>query len=428
MTHQLTLADAQSLDARFAAATRREHYLIPTKDGKELIYFCGNSLGLQPRKVKEYLLEELKDWANLGVEGHFHAKRPWFDYHKQFSGHVSNLVGALPHEVVVMNNLTVNLHLLMVTFYRPTGRQYKVIMEGGAFPSDQYAVESQVRLQGLDPEESIVEFQPRPGEHTLRTDDILAKIEEHGEETALLLMGGVNYYTGQFFDLKNITKVAQRLGIKVGFDLAHAAGNVPLSLHDWDVDFACWCSYKYLNSGPGGSSGVFIHERNARNTSLPRFAGWWGHDEKERFLMKKGFKPMDTAEGWQLSNAQILPMAAHLAALELFEEVGMKSLREKSVELTSFAESCIHSINQKLGLQVNVITPSNPDERGCQLSLVFAKDGKKIFQALSAAGVVADWREPDVIRIAPVPMYNTFEEVWRFASILEHSITNANRN
>jgi kynureninase len=422
MKVDISLEGAKALDLQFSGATRRGDYLIPGREGKELIYFCGNSLGLQPLKAQEYVLQELADWAELGVEGHFHGKRPWFDYHKQFAAPLSRLVGALPQEVVVMNNLTVNLHLLMVTFYRPTGRQYKIIMEAGAFPSDQYAVETQVRLQGMEPEEAIIELEPRPGEHTLRTEDILQKIEEHAEETALVLMGGVNYYTGQFFDLKAISSTARKYGIKVGFDLAHAVGNVVLSLHEWDVDFACWCSYKYLNSGPGGSSGVFIHERNAQNTSLPRFGGWWGHDERERFLMRKGFKPMPTAEGWQLSNAQILPMAAHLAALELFDQVGMTALREKSLSLTAFAQACIDQINQRNNHPIQIITPTNTAERGCQLSLIFKKDGKRIFSSLQQAGIVADWREPDVIRIAPVPMYNTFEEVWNFARHLEQSL------
>lgn len=428
----LSLAWAKNADERYASTTKRELFHIPKHQGEDCIYFCGNSLGLQPKSVEKFVLEELEDWKNLGVEGHFHARRPWFGYHKFLAPATARLVGALPHEVVVMNNLTVNLHLLLISFYKPSFKQYKVIMEAGAFPSDQYALESQVCMHDLDPEECIIELAPRTGEHTLRKEDILSAIETHGAETALIMMGGVNYYTGQWYPMKEISEAARKFGIRVGFDLAHAAGNVPLQLHDWDVDFACWCSYKYLNSGPGGSSGVFIHERHAQNTSLHRLAGWWGHDEGERFKMKKGFKPMPTAEGWQLSNAQILSMAAHLASLELFDEVGMTPLREKSLALTAFAEKLVREINHELKDPssedlIHIITPSDPEDRGCQLSLVIPEIGKSVFEFLSQQGVVADWREPDVIRIAPVPLYNTFEEVWRFGEILRKGILSVKR-
>jgi kynureninase len=339
-------------------------------------------------------------------------------YHKYFLEQSAHIVGAKESEVVIMNTLTTNLHLMMVSFYRPWVHRHKILMEAGAFPSDQYAMESQVRFHNWDPADSIIEIAPRPGEDTLRTEDILTAIQEAGDELSLLMMGGVNYYTGQLYDMEAITRAGHAVGARVGFDLAHAAGNVPLKLHDWGVDFAVWCSYKYLNSGPGGPSGIFIHERHGNNPDLPRFAGWWGHDEGERFLMKKGFIPMKGAAGWQLSNAQIFGMAAHKVSIDMFHEVGMPALRAKSERLTGYLEFLIDDINTK-GKHYNIITPRNPKERGCQLSILTGEGGKALFDYLTENGVVADWREPNVVRVAPVPMYNSFEDVWRFADLLD---------
>ena len=386
-----------------------------------MIYYCGNSLGLQPKTVTSHVMRELEDWQRLGVEGHFHGRNPWFEYHKQFQPLLANLVGAKPKEVVAMNTLTTNLHLHMVSFYRPTAKKFKIMVEGAAFPSDHYTVESQANFHGFNYQEAIIELQPREGEEALRTEDILSKIEEHKDELALILLGGVNYYTGQFFEIEKISAKAKMCGITIGLDLAHAVGNVPLELHDWDIDFAAWCTYKYLNSGPGGVSGIFVHEKHGKNPNLPRFAGWWGYDEETRFLMKKGFKPMEGAAGWQLSNAQILPMASLLASLEVFEEAGgVKALREKSELLTGYMEFLIQKVNSHLGSeQFKIITPKEPSQRGCQLSIIAASDGKATFDYLTKNGVIADWREPDVIRIAPVPLYNGFEEAFDFAELLK---------
>jgi kynureninase len=412
-----SLAFAQQLDSQDSLAHFRERFHIPSPNGSPAIYFCGNSLGLQPKTVKSAIEQELEDWKNLGVEGHFHGKNPWFHYHKFLTEKAAQIVGGTNKEVVIMNNLTVNLHLMMVSFYRPTKERFKIITEAGAFPSDQYALESQARFHGHNPDKAIIELKPRRGEETLHTEDILEAIEEHKDELALVMMGGVNYYTGQLFDMEKITITAQKVGAFVGFDLAHAAGNVPLELHKWGVDFAVWCTYKYLNSGPGGTSGVFVHERHANKPDLPRFAGWWGHSEKERFLMKKGFIPEEGAAGWQLSNAQIFPMAIHKASLEIFDEAGMENLRAKSEKLTGFLEYLLND-TFKNG-EIRIITPSNPKERGCQLSLVAKENGKKVFDYLSKNNVIADWREPNVIRIAPTPLYNTFEEVFRFVELLK---------
>jgi kynureninase len=418
---------ADSLDRQFATSSRRDNFHLPQHNGRPAIYFTGNSLGLQPKNTQELVLEELEDWAQLGVEGHFHGRRPWFAYHKHLTEATARLVGALPHEVVVMNNLTVNLHLLLVTFYRPSSAKYRVLMEASAFPSDQYAIESQVRWHGFTPEDAILELSPVPGSYTVDTEDILRTIRDHRNSLALVMLSGVQYYTGQWFDMQAIAAESRKYGIVVGFDLAHAAGNVPMQLHDWEVDFACWCTYKYLNSGPGGTSGVFIHERHVQDTSLPRFAGWWGHSEEERFKMQKGFKAIPTAEGWQLSNAQILPMAAHLAALKWFDELGMEALRAKSMALTGFAVEVLQRVNawavaQGMGEPIRLITPLDPAQRGAQLSLLVPDIGRRVFEKLSAEGVVADWREPDVIRVAPVPLYNTFEEVYRFGVCLQGAL------
>jgi kynureninase len=420
MTFENTLQFAIQLDQQDPLRKYRDRFHIPKHNGKDCIYFTGNSLGLQPKSTRKFIEEELSDWENLGVEGHFHAKkRPWFHYHKFSKEALAEIVGAKPEEVVSMNNLTSNLHLMMVSFYQPTKTKFKIVMEAGAFPSDQYAVESQLRFHGFDPEIALIEITPRQGEYTLRTEDITQIIEKEGDSIALILFGGVQYYTGQFFDLKRITETGHKVGAKVGFDLAHAIGNVPLNLHDSGADFAVWCSYKYLNSGPGGVSGIFVHERHAKDKDLPRFAGWWGHDEQERFKMQKGFKPMEGADGWQLSNVNVLSSAAHLASLEIFAEVGMKALRKKSKLLTGFLEYLLNSLKTD---SVLIITPSNPIDRGCQLAIVENKNGKKIFDALTKAGVVADWREPEVIRVAPVPLYNSFEDVYNFYSIFKMAL------
>lgn len=416
MDFKADLSYAQSLDQNDPLKAYREKFFIPKHEGKDSIYFTGNSLGLQPKSTRKYIEEELQAWEKLGVEGHFHAKRPWFSYHHFLTPQTARLVGAKESEVVVMNSLTVNLNLLMVSFYRPNAKRNKILIEGGAFPSDYYAVQQQIRFHGYDPAEAMLELKPRIGEHTLRTEDITEYIQTHGEEIALVMLGGVNYYTGQFFDLEAITKAGHEAGAVVGFDLAHTAGNLPLKLHDWGPDFATWCTYKYLNSGPGGTSGIFVHDRHANNHDLLRFAGWWGNDEQTRFQMKHEFIPASGAQGWQQSNAQILSMAAHLASLEIFDEVGMDKLREKSIKLTGYLEWLIH---QSTGLGFEVITPDDPNQRGCQLSLLTGDNGKALFEKLQKHGVVADWREPNVIRVAPVPLYNTFEDVYRFVEILK---------
>jgi len=398
----------------------RSKFFIPQHKGSDCIYLTGNSLGLQAKSTSQYVQQELDDWAKLGVEGHFHAKNPWMPYHEIFPRQLSAIVGCLPHEVVVMNQLTVNLHLLMVSFYRPTKERYKIICEAKAFPSDQYAFESQARYHGFDPDDAIVEVSPREGEYTLRTEDIVTAIEKHGDSIALVLFGGVNYYTGQRFDMETITRVAHKVGAYAGFDLAHAVGNVSLQLNAWNVDFACWCSYKYLNSGPGGVAGVFINEQHAVNKDIPRFAGWWGYTKETRFKMEKGFEAIQTAEGWQLSNAPILSMAAHKASLDIFEEAGMVRLREKGKKLSAYLHYILDDINRRMFEKViEVITPVDEKERGCQVSMLMLKSGKEVFAALSEQGVIADWREPNVIRVAPVPLYNTFEDVWKFGNIIE---------
>jgi kynureninase len=414
--YENTLAFARQSDAEDPLKKYRQQFHIPLQNGKEVIYFCGNSLGLQPKSVKKTIEEELEKWQNLAVEGHFTGDNPWFTYHKQFKEPVARLVGALPHEVIVMNNLTTNLHLMLVSFYQPTAKRFKIITEKGAFPSDQYALESQVRYHGYNPDEAIIDISPREGECTLRTEDILEVIEQHRQELALVMMGGLNYYTGQVFDMPAITKAGHNAGAFVGFDLAHAVGNVMLHLHRWNVDFAVWCTYKYLNSSPGGVAGAFIHERHADNSQLPRFAGWWGHNEEERFQMRKGFKPIYGADGWQLANAPILLMAAHKAALAIFDEAGMEAITHKSKKLTGYLEFLLKT-SPAVERAIQIITPAEPDKRGSQLSLLVKEGGKQLFEQISAAGVIADWREPNAIRVAPTSLYNTYEEVFRFNEI-----------
>jgi len=410
---------ALQADAADPLRTFRQEFFFPTREEKPYLYFCGNSLGLQPKNTVKFVIQELEDWQKMGVEGHFHGKNPWFYYHHFLHPAYTSLLGAREKEIVMMNTLTVNLHLMMATFYRPTAQRYKILIEGQAFPSDQYALDSQALLRGFDPAQAIVEIFPRTGEYILRTEDIIAQIDDLGPSLALVMMGGVNYYTGQFFNLPEITRAAHRCGAIAGFDLAHAAGNIPLKLHEWQVDFAVWCTYKYLNSGPGGVGGCFIHQYHGDNTHLPRMAGWWGHDEKERFKMERHFNAQSGAQGWQISNAQILPMAAHWAAMEGFNRAGMPALRNKSVKLTAYLEDCIHKINKTLRrTEIEIITPADPESRGCQLSIRAIHHGRSLHKYLTEQLVIADWREPDVIRVAPVPLYNSFEDVYQLASLI----------
>lgn len=423
MEYKNSLEFAQELDRNDPLGLFREQFHIPEVNGKPCVYLTGNSLGLQPKSTADVIQQELDDWARYGVEGHFEARNPWYSYHELFSEPVARLVGAKEEEVVIMNSLTTNLHLLMVSFYQPTQERYKIICEAKAFPSDQYALESQVKFHGLDPDECIIEVAPRQGEHHIRHEDIKAAIDEHGASTALVMFGGVNYYSGQVFNMQKIAAWAHEAGTIVGFDLAHGAGNVKLKLHDWNVDFACWCTYKYLNSGPGGVSGAFIHERHVKNPDLIRFAGWWGHDKDTRFLMEKGFQPMPTAESWQLSNAPIMTMACHKAALAMFEEVGMDKLTEKSKLLTGYLDFIIKEISERAsGAELEIITPEG-EQRGCQLSVLTHGAGKELFEKITQAGVIADWREPNVIRMAPVPLYNSFEDIHRFGEILTNALS-----
>ncbi|MGB1038875.1 MAG: kynureninase [Bacteroidia bacterium] len=398
------------------AKYRGQFFMPPGKTRSEQLYFTGNSLGLQPKSVKDFIQQELDDWQKFGVEGHFHGKNPWFSYHHFFEKE-AKVVGAKADEVVVMNNLTVNLHLLLVSFYRPTKSRYKIIMEAGAFPSDMYVIESQVKHHGFSYDDAVIELTPREGEHHLHTEDIVKAIQDAGDELALVFFSGVQYYTGQAFNIPAITNAAHDVGALAGFDCAHAAGNVKMELHDWGVDFAAWCTYKYMNSGPGGVSGVFVHEKHGNNPETPRFAGWWGHKESERFQMKRGYIPEPGAAGWQLSNAPVLTMAAHKASLEMFDEVGMDALVAKGKLLNSFMEQVVldaQAANDKL--EFEIITP---EERGCQLSMLTNENGKALFDYLTENDVIADWREPNVIRLAPVPMYNSFMDVWEFGELLK---------
>lgn len=411
---------ARGLDQNDPIRHMRDAFFIPKMPtGADRIYLCGNSLGLQPKRTADFVEQELEDWKNLGVDGHFEARKPWMPYHEFLTKQMAAVVGGLPHEVVVMNSLTVNLHLLMVSFYRPNADRNKIIIEKNAFPSDQYAVKSQLEFHGVNPKEGLLELPPSPDRAYTTTEDILEFIDQHGAETALILLGGVNYYSGQAFPLKDIVEAGHKKGCVVGFDLAHAAGNINCQLHESGADFAAWCTYKYLNSGPGGMSGVFVHDRHAQNFDLPRFAGWWGHDKKSRFKMPDTFQPEPGAEGWQLSNPPILAMAALRASLSIFDEVGIQALRKKSEQLTSFFEECIQSIPTD---RIEIITPETAKERGCQLSLRVKGGDKSLFEALTNMGVVSDWREPDVIRIAPVPLYNTFQEGVLFAEKLEKAV------
>ena len=392
----------------------RDQFHIPLVNGQESVYFCGNSLGLQPRKTKAYIEETLEDWARLGVEGHLHARHPWLPYHEFLTQSTARLVGAQESEVVVMNSLTVNLHLLMASFYRPTTERYKILIESDAFPSDRYAVASQARMHGFDPEDAVILWRPSPGKHLLDLEELEDILRVEGEQIALMLIGGVNYYTGQYLDIPAITRLGHEYDITVGFDLAHASGNVAMQLHDWEVDFAAWCSYKYLNSGPGSLGGVFVHDRWGQDLSVPRLSGWWGHNKTTRFRMRDDFDPLPGAEGWQLSNPPILSMAAIRASMELFDMAGIHNLQDSAREVVKYLYD---SLSRVEGIQI--ITPSDPERRGCQLSLMAAHEGRQLFDRLTDAGVIADWREPDVIRIASVPLYNTMEDATRFVRIVE---------
>ena len=421
MNPENTLANAQAQDAKDPLRAFRSEFHFPQHQGKNVLYFTGNSLGLQPKAAADALKQELDDWARYGVEGHFQAKHPWYSYHEELTPSLARLVGAMPEEVVAMNQLTSNLHFLMVSFYRPSGKRRKVLTETRPFPSDTYAFASQIAFHGGDPDTDLVEVQPRPGEHTLRNEDIVAKIDELGKELALVCFGGVNFYTGQAFDMAAITRAAHAVDAVAGFDLAHAAGNLHLKLHDWNVDFACWCSYKYINSGPGSVAGVFVHQRHL-GKQLPLFAGWWGHDKSERFKMDRTFKPMPTAEAWQVSNAPVFSMAVHRVALEQFDRAGIANLRAKSEQLTAYLAFIVAEVAKATGTNLEVITPNDPAQRGCQLSILAHGHGKALFNKLTERGLIADWREPNVIRVAPVPMYNSFEDVWRFGQILRECI------
>jgi kynureninase len=411
---------AREMDAADPLVAYRDSFYVPRNvDGTEVIYFTGNSLGLMPKTARGFVDQELDDWERLAVEGHIKAKHPWLPYHEFLTEQMARVIGAKPIETVVMNSLTVNLHLLLVSFFKPSGARAKVVIEKGAFPSDQYAITSQIRCHGLDPRVTLIELAPRDGESTLRTEDIVETIERNGDSIATVLLGGVNYYSGQAFDMKTITEAAHRVGVIVGFDLAHAVGNLRLKMHDWDVDFAVWCSYKYLNGGPGAVAGAFVNERFAHSFDLCRLAGWWGHDKKSRFLMGPEFRPIPGAEGWQVSNPPILQMAALRASLEIFDEVGMDALREKSEKLTGYLEFLIDGIGDE---RISIVTPRDPSQRGCQLSIRVKGGDRSLHQRIVSHGVSVDWREPDVIRVTPVPLYNKYAEVYRFAEILKSSL------
>ncbi len=413
-----SLEFARSLDVDGEWAALRQQFILPddlsAASGQSCVYLAGNSLGLQPRRTRDYIQAELDDWAKLGVEGHLHARHPWLPYHEFVTNSSARLVGAMPGEVVVMNTLTVNLHLMMVSFYRPTRERYKIVIEKNAFPSDQYAVASQAKFHGYGAD-AIIELTPKEGCDTLDTDDIIALLQERGSEIALVMLGDVNYLTGQAFEVDKIAAEAHRQGAAFGLNLAHGAGNLELSLHDWQIDFAVWCTYKYLNAGPGGLSGCFVHEKHARAFDLPRFAGWWGHNKQDRFKMAAVFDPMAGAEGWQLSNPPIFQLAALRASLELFDQATMPKLRARSVKLTGFMEYLLNSLSAGF---CSIITPTDSKQRGSQLSIRFKGDGKELLERFKQEGVVCDFREPDIIRATPIAMYNTFEDVYRFYEVV----------
>ncbi|TMI86373.1 MAG: kynureninase [Bacteroidetes bacterium] len=416
MNFENSVSFAKQLDKNDPLKDFRQQFIIPSIDGKEQIYFLGNSLGLQPKKAKDELNKILGQWSVYGVEGFFKGDDPWIDYHDKLTKPLAKIVGALPHEISVMNQLTVNLHLMMVSFYNPNGKRNKIICEAKAFPSDQYMFETHVRHYGFNPDDTIIEVQPRKNEYAIHTEDILLVIEQHKDEVALVLFSGVNYYSGQLFDIPTITAAAQKAGAKVGFDLAHAAGNVSLQLHEWNVDFACWCSYKYLNAGPGAVGAIYIHERFHNDKNIARYGGWWGYNKATRFKMDKGFKPINTAEGWQLSTPTFTSLALYKAALDIFEQAGWENILAKRKLLNDYLWFVLNEIKIKGAFEI--ITPKNEKEKGCQVSLLMPDRGKTVFDELAKAGIMVDWREPNVIRLAPVPLYNSFEEVWQFGNIL----------
>ena len=419
MEFKNTLSFAQDLDRKDPLKVYRDEFHFPKVNGEDVIYFTGNSLGLQPKRTKKYVDDVMNDWASLAVEGHFYAEKPWWDYHERLAAPLAKVVGAKPKEISVMNTLTVNLHLLMVSFYTPDKKRFKIICEEKAFPSDQYMLQSQVRFHGFDPSEAIVEVKKREGEHAWKTEDFIAKIEEVGDELALILIGGVNYYSGQVLDMEAITKAGKAVGAMVGWDLAHAVGNIALQLHDWNIDFAAWCSYKYMNSGPGNASGIYVHERYLNRKDIPRFEGWWGTKKETRFLMKPEFEPMENADAWQVSNAPVLSIAPYLASLALFDEVGMDALIDKRDKIVAYLEFILTEIDKEVASSFEIITPK---ERGCQLSVFLHGEGKALFNYLMDNGVITDWREPNVIRLAPAPFYCSFEDMYRFGQILKKGI------
>ena len=418
LTYNTTLSFAKLEDELDQLSGYRDKFHIPKdKNGNELIYLCGNSLGLQPKTTKAYLEQELLDWANLGVEGHTHAKNPWLNYHELLTPNMAKLVGAKPIEVIVMNTLTANLHFMMVSFYKPTKSRYKILIEGDAFPSDKYAVESQLRHHGFDDKDGLVLWSSREGEELARIEDLEAILKASGDEIALIMLGGVNYYTGQYFDLKKITELGHKYGCMVGFDCAHGAGNVSLELHKSGADFAIWCTYKYLNSGPGSLAGCFVHERHVFKKDLNRFTGWWSHNKQTRFNMRDEFDVLPGAEGWQMSNPPILSMAAIKASLDMFDEVGLEKLIKKSKKLTGYLEFLINELKDQ---RIKIITPKKPDERGCQLSIQVKNSDRSLHDKLTKSGVICDWREPDVIRVAPVPLYNSYQDVYHMVDKLKN--------
>lgn len=421
MIFKNSLEFAQSLDRKDPLSKLKEAFYFPQIDGKDVIYFTGNSLGLQPKSTKKFVDEIMDDWKNLAVDGHFYAKKSWWDYHERLAPPLAKVVGAKISEISVMNSLTINLHLLMVSFYRPKGKRFKILCEEKAFPSDQYMFQSQVKFHGYNPNDAIVEVKKREGEHHWHMEDVLNKIQEVGEELALVLIGGVNYYNGQVFDMQKITKAGQEQGAFVGWDLAHAVGNINLQLHSWGVDFAAWCSYKYMNSGPGNASAIFVHERHLTEENMPRFEGWWGTKKESRFKMEPQFEPIGTADSWQISNPPVLALAPYLASLEMFEEVGMASLIEKRKVLVAYLAFILEEISQELETVFEIITP---EDRGCQLSVFLHGEGKSLHKYLHQNGVITDWREPNVIRLAPAPFYCSFEDMFRFGQILKQGILN----
>ena len=419
MEYQPTLEYAKAQDEADPIKGYRDKFHFPSLGTPEMAYFSGHSLGLQPKTVKAAVELELEDWARYGVEGHFHSTHPWYSYHEMLTPPMATIVGAKESEVVCMNSLTTNIHLLFVSFYRPTKQRYKIISEARMFPSDRYLLETQVQFHGFDPDDAIIEIGPREGEWTIREDDILSAIKANADQLAMVFLGGVNYFSGQLFNMPNLTRAAHAVGAIAGFDLAHAAGNVPLNLHEWGVDFAAWCSYKYLNAGPGNVGAIFVHERHGADFELPRFGGWWGHDKTTRFQMKNGFQPMQGAEGWQLSNVPILGMSAMKASIDIFDEVGMKALREKSEKLTGYLEYTVDSLASEFpDALISVITPREPEQRGSQISINIAGRERKLFDDMIAEGVIADFREPCIIRIAPMPLYNSFQDVFTFGSVM----------